>query len=234
MVKSAQGVYSPLPLSNYEAKGTGINLWGRSRRQRIMFSLSHGEGLILLVLPICAKCVSQLALLVTGVHRVARMESRPPHTLPVFHLSRVLTGLLQFSVTEFQAWLHSTQLKAALSQELGEPPLEALLNDMPGCECGQPFLLACVCFIRPPDGQHTGPEFVPLVTGLCSGQHIRLDLCASLRSKISLFLALMYPVYNISLYHSHLLKCLSLLVDSQLSLIRDPTVFLAYLAVPDM
>lgn len=115
-------------------------------------------------------------------------EQASPTLLPVFHLSRVLTGLAVLcDRVPSMAAQHS--LKLILSRELGESPFEVLLNDMPDRCVGQPFFSACVCFIHPPDGQHTGPEFVPLVTGLCSVQHIRLDLCASLRSKISLFLA---------------------------------------------
>lgn len=57
---------------------TEMGLCSRSHREMITFSLNHEEGLILLVLPTCAKCVSQLAPLETGVHRLARMESKPP------------------------------------------------------------------------------------------------------------------------------------------------------------
>lgn len=81
-----------------------MGLCSRRYREKITFSVNHEEGLILLVLPTCAKYVSQLALSVTGVHRLVRMESKPPPAplnLPVFRLSRVLTGILQFSVTQF-------------------------------------------------------------------------------------------------------------------------------------
>lgn len=105
----------------------------RRHRERTAFSRHHEKGLILLELPTCAKCVSQLAPLVTGVRRLVRMQreqaSLPTPSVPVFHLSGVLTGILQFSVTQFQAQLHSMLLKATPQvQELWEFPLRVSLR----------------------------------------------------------------------------------------------------------
>jgi hypothetical protein len=55
-----------------------MGLCGRSHSKKSMLSRNHEEGLNLLALPTRAKCVSQLALSVTGVRRLARMETEPP------------------------------------------------------------------------------------------------------------------------------------------------------------
>lgn len=68
------------------------------------------------------QCVSQLALLVTGVHRVLRVESRLPPNVACLLIVKGFDRRFAVLCHTVPSMAHSMLLKATPSRELGESP----------------------------------------------------------------------------------------------------------------